>query len=55
MLFNELMDYFIEEEPDNLELFMNTIEPYVINDHVRDLPNDMVFKMIAYYLKSNQT
>ena len=49
------MDYFIEEEPNNMELFMSTIEPYLINDQVRDLPNDMLYKMIAYYLKSNQT
>jgi hypothetical protein len=48
------MDFFVEQDHNNVELVMNTLEPYIIQDQVSELPTDTLNKMIAYYLKTDQ-
>lgn len=53
LLFNELFDTFIDlGGPENMKIFMNTLEPFVLNKEIKSIPTGILGKMIGYYLNS---
>ena len=53
LLFNELFDTFIDlGGPENMKIFMNTLEPFVLGQEIKRIPTAILGKMIGYYLNS---
>ena len=53
LLFNEFFDIFIDQGgPDNMKIFMNTLEPFILTKEIRIIPTPILGKMIGYYLNA---
>jgi len=51
LLFEEFYDFFIDQGPkENMRFFMDTIEPYILNKEIKQLPTNLLGKMIGFYL-----
>ena len=52
-LFNEFFDIFIDQGgPENMKIFMNTLEPFILAKEIRIIPTPILGKMIGYYLNA---
>ena len=53
LLFNEFFEYFQMKSADSkaINLFMDSLEPYIIADRVKTIPETMLAKMINHYLQ----
>jgi Golgi CORVET complex core vacuolar protein 8 len=53
LLFNELFDSFIDQgELDNMKIFMDTIEPFVLNGKITSIPIPILGKIVGYCLNA---
>jgi hypothetical protein len=53
LLFNELFEYFVDAGTgdNNLRYFLDTLEPFVLNGFIRQIPTEILGKLIGYYLR----
>lgn len=53
LLFNELFEYFVDAGTgdNNLRYFLDTLEPFILNGFIRQIPTETLGKLINYYLR----
>lgn len=52
-LFNEFFDVFVDQGgPENMKIFMNTLEPFILTKEIHIIPTAILGKMIGYYLNA---
>ena len=54
--FDTLFDYFIDQggAQENLQLMLNTLEPYILIGEIKSIPTEILGKMIGFYLNAKQ-
>jgi hypothetical protein len=53
LLFIELFDVFIDQGgPANMKLFMDNLEPFILNKEIKSIPSSILGKMMGYYLNA---
>lgn len=52
LLFNEMFDFFVDAGTDNKnqQIFMDNLEPFILQDQIKVIPTYILGKMVAYYL-----
>lgn len=54
ILFNMLLDFFVDYGgKENMDYFVNTLEPYVIAGRIKKIPSIVMGKLMAYYLRKD--